>query len=151
MVVIGTGEAQLPDGRILGKREFARYYKQNYRNDNEKRECRCEWYDWVIAIVQKLLLENGTKQSNALIVFEANKKELFSKRQDTRRLNRYDIRERLRTGIAMNKIHLAHFSHRWTLSVFLCVCFKQVIYEMWLLGNFVQVTTPAEVVKGASL
>ena len=38
-MVIGTGELQLPDGRILGKREFARYYKQVYRNENEKREC----------------------------------------------------------------------------------------------------------------
>lgn len=67
-----------------------------------------------IAIVNKLLLENGdkTKQSAAIMLYESNKKELFSKRQDTLRLSRYDIRERLRTGIAMNKIHLAHFSHR---------------------------------------
>ena len=68
----------------------------------------------VIAIVQKLLLENGDrgKQANALMVYEAIKKDLFSKHQDIRRLSNYAIRERLRTGIAMNKIHLAHFSHR---------------------------------------
>ena len=67
-----------------------------------------------VAIVQKLLLENGdhSKQSAAIMLYESNKKALFAKRQDTRRLNRYDIRERLRTGMAMNKIHLAHFCHR---------------------------------------
>lgn len=112
MTVIGTGEVQLPSGRILGKREFARYYKQTYRNENEKRECRNGINVWWVAIVQKLLLENGSKQTSALMLYESNKLELFSKRQDTRRLNRYDIRERLRTGMAMNKIHLAHFSHR---------------------------------------
>lgn len=73
--------------------------------------------------MNKLLLENGdkTKQSAALMLYESNKKELFSKRQDTVRLSRYDIRERLRTGIAMNKIHLAHFSHR-------CVVCYNIIY-----------------------
>ena len=33
-----TGELQLPDGRILGNREYMRYYKQTYSNENEKRE-----------------------------------------------------------------------------------------------------------------
>ena len=37
---------------------------------------------------------------------------LTSKRDDVERLNRYAIRERLRAGLNMNKIHLAHFSHR---------------------------------------
>ena len=39
LTVIGTGEVQLPDGKILGNREFARYYKQVYRNETEKSEC----------------------------------------------------------------------------------------------------------------
>ena len=76
------------------------------------------WFYWLndwIAILNKLLLENGNmgKQSSALMVYETKKVELLSKHRDTLRLNRYDIRERLRTGIAMNKIHLNHFSHRW--------------------------------------
>lgn len=52
------------------------------------------------------------KQSSALMIYETKKVELLSKHRDTLRLNRYDIHERLRTGIAMNKIHLNHFSHR---------------------------------------
>ena len=34
-----TGELQLADGRILGHRDYVRYYKQNLGNANEKREC----------------------------------------------------------------------------------------------------------------
>jgi len=34
-----TGELQLPDGRILGNREYMRYYKQNFSSEGEKREC----------------------------------------------------------------------------------------------------------------
>ena len=48
----------------------------------------------------------------ALVSYEAQKSELTSKRDDVERLNRYAIRERLRAGLNMNKIHLAHFSHR---------------------------------------
>ena len=48
----------------------------------------------------------------ALVAYEAQKSELTSKRDDVERLNRYAIRERLRAGLNMNKIHLDHFSHR---------------------------------------
>lgn len=60
------------------------------------------------------MLENGTagRKSNALIIYEQQKKELNAKRNDVERLSRYAIRERLRTGLSMNKIHLAHFCHR---------------------------------------
>jgi len=59
-------------------------------------------------------LENGGqgKKPMALVAYEAQKSELTSKRDDVERLNRYAIRERLRAGLNMNKIHLAHFSHR---------------------------------------
>ena len=64
--------------------------------------------------MSKLLLENGGegRMSNAMILYEAKKHELVSKRDDVERLNRYAIRERLRAGMNMNKIHLAHFCHR---------------------------------------
>lgn len=39
-------------------------------------------------------------------------KEIVVKEKQTERLNKYAIYERLRTGMNMNKIHLAHFSHR---------------------------------------
>lgn len=47
LTVIGTGEVQLPDGKILGHREFVRYYKQVYRNENEKRECMILLIEWL--------------------------------------------------------------------------------------------------------
>ena len=64
--------------------------------------------------IAKLLLESGREApvSSKLILYEA-KKDLFSKHSDVERLNRYAIRERLRAGMNMNKIHLAHFNHRY--------------------------------------
>ena len=72
-----TGELQLPDGRILGNREYMRYYKQNFSSEGEKRE----------SILNKLLLENGGqgKKPMALVAYEAQKSELTSKRDDVER------------------------------------------------------------------
>ena len=35
-----TGELELSDGRILGNREYTRYYKQSYATESERREGR---------------------------------------------------------------------------------------------------------------
>ena len=35
-----TGELELSDGRIIGNRDYARYYKQVYNTESEKREGR---------------------------------------------------------------------------------------------------------------
>lgn len=45
-------------------------------------------------------------------MYQEQKKEVLEKRNDVERLHRYAIRERLRAGMNMNKIHLAHFCHR---------------------------------------
>lgn len=47
-----------------------------------------------------------------MIVYQEQKNEVLEKRNDVERLHRYAIRERVRAGMNMNKIHLAHFCHR---------------------------------------
>ena len=61
-----------------------------------------------------MLLSNGpaSRQAAAVIVYQEQKKEVLEKRNDVERLHRYAIRERVRAGMNMNKIHLAHFCHR---------------------------------------
>ncbi|KAK8828078.1 hypothetical protein WA556_004707, partial [Blastocystis sp. ATCC 50177/Nand II] len=98
-----TGELELSDGRILGNREYTRYYKQSYATESERRE----------ALKTKLLLGNGpaSQQATAIMLYQEQKQTVVEKRADVERLHRYAIRERLRAGMNMNKIHLAHFCH----------------------------------------
>ena len=60
------------------------------------------------------MLEEGQPENESLVVVRRARKpkEMAIKEKETERLNNYAIHERLRTGMNMNKIHLAHFSHR---------------------------------------
>ena len=64
------------------------------------------------------MLEEGKAEEESLVVVRAPKKPkaVAVKEKETQELNKYAIYERLRTGMNMNKIHLAHFSHRWRVS-----------------------------------
>lgn len=69
----------------------------------------------IAALKTKLLLGNGpaSQQATTIMLYQEQKQTVVEKRADVERLHRYAIRERLRAGMNMNKIHLAHFCHRW--------------------------------------
>ena len=60
------------------------------------------------------MLEEREAEYDSMVLARPDKKpkEIVVKEKQTERLNKYAIYERLRTGMNMNKIHLAHFSHR---------------------------------------
>lgn len=65
-VVIGTGELQLPDGRLLGHRQYRQYYKQHYRAEDTRAPIVAQQKEELLRLGNQLYGQQGGAHGEAL-------------------------------------------------------------------------------------
>ena len=96
----------LPDGRLIGHRQYAMYYKQKFRPEDTRKA----------VTLNRLALEyttNGVKTSSALALTRgstlAARKQRMSARKFARKFTRQAKRDRLQVSVKQNKLQGKYF------------------------------------------